>query len=374
LAAPVLSDSLSVDPTAVLTYRNVSTLLLRSLDLFVATAYRFGIFEGESGVGVEEDALRLILLSNNIYFAGFKGSAYRSNLNVTDFSQAALAYLVNLEVLVEYNETNGVPGYQPLTDTTLSYYPLWGISWQITTSVTPISFPDGTAGNVYEITYSTPDGVFAYDIKYVGRPATVDGVNITENDFKAGFTINYYNYTGATGLPGAQIALIAVVGVEAEASSSFRASNDTTPVFGVDVWSSGYRGYLNVENQADSWDAQAKYARASVTAGYISNYPGFTTGGGGVVGWEAAAVILSYQTPNPITISHDPEVGADVPDTASTPPATTTSSVSSTSTGATSSATTGTSSTGAGASGANTVVVSFGMCCAAAIALLAFLL
>jgi len=62
------------------------------LDLFVATAWRYAIFEGEEGLGVVEDALRVIMLKDNLYFAAFQGSAYRSITNFTDFAAAAVAF------------------------------------------------------------------------------------------------------------------------------------------------------------------------------------------------------------------------------------------------------------------------------------------
>jgi len=268
--------------------------------------------------------------------------------------------------LVEYNETNGTPGFQlgSSGDQVLSHYPLWNLDWTIATSATNYTLLDNTIGKLYEVSFTTSDNVFSYYIKFTGSPAVVDNVTISENEFKLGWTIQYYEFSGATNATGGLIALAGGLAVEAAAIASYHQANSSNPRHGVDVALANYRGFVNYENAADTWDVQANYARAGVVFGYVPGYNGFNDISGGFAGWEAASVILSYNLPNPAKIVHDPELGADVP---STPSSTTSGSPGSSTGGATSGSTaSGSSSTGSNANdSAAFAVVSIAMLAAA---------
>jgi len=256
------------------------------------------------------------------------GEARRTNPRPTTptLQQPLLRFfLIRHEAIVEYNETNGISGFQPPPngDQVLSAYQLWARLWQVSVTPTPVTFSDGSTGNLWDISFTTDDDVFSYNVQYAGRPYLVNGVNVTSDKLKFGWELFYYNYTSAVNAPGAQLALIAIVGITAGAQSNYNAPNSTSPSAGVNVLSSGYIGYLNIENQADTWNLQALYAKASVSASYVTNYTNFLPGESAVVGWEVAAVILSYLRPNAYTIIHDPELGAVVPDTPSAPISTT---------------------------------------------------
>jgi len=350
--------------------RNVSVVSIPLLDLFVATAWRWAIYDDNNAIGAEEDALRLILFANNVYFAAFRGSEYRTNTNYTDISLAAFAYFVRFEALVEYNETNNITGFQlgDNGDQVLSYYPLWSVIWLITTSVSDVPLSDGSTGKLYEVTFATPDNVFSYTIKYAGAPVTVDNVTITENEFKLTWTIQYYLYSKANGSPFGQIALAGGVAIAAAATSNFRQPDPTNAnrTGGIDIYENNYHGFLNVENKADTWDIQAIYVASTVTAGFISDYPGFDSGEGGFAGWVAAGVILSYSTPHATKIVHDPELGADIPDTPSSTTSGTTGATgnfgATTASGSgSSSGSTAASSTSVPASSASSVIISLGL-------------
>lgn len=362
LALLVVAPQVSADWLA--SYRNVSSV--SGPDFFAGLAVRWGIFSDGNGVGVEADVLELVMLFNNLYFAGYRGEAYKSKSNYTDFAEAALAFLIRHEAIVEYNETNNIPGFQPGPDgdQILSAYQLWSRFWTVSVTPTPVTFVDGSVGTLYEIDFTTLDGVFNYNVKYAGRPYLINGVNITADRLKFGWELFYYNYTQAVNAPGAQLALVAIVGIEAGVASNYNAPNDSYPFAGLNVFSEGYVGYLNIENTADTWDLQAAYAEAGVAAFYVKNFTTFLPEESVVAGWDVGAIILSYLRPNAFTIIHDPDFGADVPDTPSPPVSSTTSGGVSTSSGSsTASSTTGGSSstTGSKSSGASSVVASLAL-------------
>jgi len=263
-----------------------------------------------------------ICKKNLLIYEHFAEIAKFKNGNITQAAAADFAFLLAFIGLVEYEETNGVPGLQivgwnapsGLSDTLLSVYynnsNTGDVLWDITLTSVDTEFPTGPSAKVYTLTFATSDGVFNYTVTYAGRDLFTGGANIDANSFKIGFNIMYYNYKGASSNPNSQISLLLVAAAEKSAAKSVSNGSPTT-ISNFKVASGGYEGYINFEDTAGSWDINGVYASTGITFGYLSSY------GLGLVealsDWTVAAFFLSYDAIRPSVISYDPEVGANLP-------------------------------------------------------------
>lgn len=182
------------------------------------------------------------------------------------------------------------------------------VKWDITLDSQLTEFPDGGRARVYDLTFATADGVFNYTVTYAGRQLNVGKTVIDANSFKIGFNINYYKYAGASSFPESRVCLVLLVGSSKAAAKQVNSNGDT--VSNVKVQSGGYSGWVNFENQADTWDVTGVKRTTDVVFGYVDQYGQ----GVGVADWTSTALFLSYNATRPQTISYDPEIGADIPE------------------------------------------------------------
>jgi len=282
-------------------YRNVTVYEDALLGEFVATAVRIVIVKEGSGYQGIEDALQLGIDNNQIKLLHFVGIESKDlDGTTTDFDEAAFGFYLQFMGLAEYVEVNQLPGYQPFGgDTFISDYLFAGQSWDITKNYTQ---------GLWSITYTTSDGVFSFTFSYAGKPATIDGVSIDENTAKLSFSISYYKSSGASNNTSSQIALLLIAATEVAAARSNHTSSSQS---GLTINSGEYSGFLNFENTADSWNADAIYSQAAVHYSYDDSNS--DQAGDIVEGYRAGTIILSYLQTRPSLIVHDPEMGASVP-------------------------------------------------------------
>eukprot|EP01112_Ceratiomyxa_fruticulosa_P013557 TRINITY_DN3815_c1_g1_i1.p1 TRINITY_DN3815_c1_g1~~TRINITY_DN3815_c1_g1_i1.p1 ORF type:complete len:351 (+),score=56.58 TRINITY_DN3815_c1_g1_i1:162-1214(+) len=293
-------------------FRSVSVYSNSAADLVVVDMKRWGIYHNEQSEGVLVDLVRLIV-SNSIIgysnFVGDKNIQSPGNSQVTDISTASFAFFLRFEILVEYLETNGVPGFQQGEDTVLSSYELFPktVNWNIDAQTTNYTFDDGTVGKMHNLTYSTQDNVFDFVLSSVGRPFRANNVLVDENSVKLAFNIRYYNYNKASSNPNAQIALAITT---AHRLGSTNLYNNASNSF--NVMSNNYTGFINFENAADTLDFLAVHRSSNVIFDFQA---GLDVEGSMWQNWGASAIILSYNQTRPQLISHDPVMGSQIPDT-----------------------------------------------------------
>jgi len=303
-------------------YRNVTVYQDIPAGIVGAELFRWGIFANNQEAGIVADVIKFIIDNSYVYFSHFSGSAFQT-LSFVDITAADLAFLTRFEEIVEYLDTNGTPGFQR-DDTILSRYPLWNITnYHFNFHQSNGTFPGGVVGPVNNLTCTTPDGVFSFSAAFAGRPVTLWNVSLDENSFKLDFRIRYYNWTGASSNPDAQIALVVSCSTQDANTHSFRSPNATLPTTGFQIAKTGYNGFINFENECDTFDVNGTHHRSSINYEY-SEGPYF---GSFSDNWAGGFFVLSYNQTHPVTIYHDPEIGAELAVTPTSPPSSSASSL-----------------------------------------------
>eukprot|EP01112_Ceratiomyxa_fruticulosa_P003525 TRINITY_DN13856_c0_g1_i1.p1 TRINITY_DN13856_c0_g1~~TRINITY_DN13856_c0_g1_i1.p1 ORF type:complete len:404 (+),score=77.82 TRINITY_DN13856_c0_g1_i1:381-1592(+) len=307
----------SICSSAVITARNITYTENQSTATFTFEGRGAALDTKQKLIGV--DLLAFLASKNVMVYEHFAAVAdYKNGGNLTDAITASFAFLLRFHALVEYEETNGVPGFQHVgwnadngtNDHILSAYynDTVGdtVQWYIDIHEDNVVFANALT-KLYTLTIGTTDGVFNWTATYTGSLFNTKRATIDANSFKIGFNINYYNYDGASNSSQSQVALVLLAGAEKSATKSVTWNG--TDVSGLHVNSGGYKGFINFENQADTWDLSGVYKNSHVTFSYVNNYQVSL----GIIDWTAAAFFLSYDAIRPQTISYDPEFGADLP-------------------------------------------------------------
>jgi hypothetical protein len=123
------------------------------------------------------------------------GSGALTSLTAAAFGWGAAGYYV-----FEYQDNNGVEGFQPIsTDKLLGWYNLscTALQWK----PIDLSWDNSTGAPVYFATLGTTDGVFTARVSGSGHPVQVNGVTLHSKSMKIDVGINYFNnsmYTGSS--------------------------------------------------------------------------------------------------------------------------------------------------------------------------------
>jgi len=279
------------------------------------------------------------------------------NVSFAGASASFLGFAARAFGIVEYEDTNGVAGFQ-LTDTILGGYdlsnPLLGIDWcNIETSVTTVTDVNNVQIKVRSASAITVDNVFGFRVTSTGSYAQIDGVNVDPNTIKIDFVINYYNnpnfaislwtkgYTtnipsDAAAHPNATIALVTgfaavaaagAVGVAKTISTDPTGNSNTGVAYGVAAGASGAAAslysYFTYAQDADIQIFGGAAAKAAVfvskttTANPTGN--GFwniqtALSGGAYAKWGTVDMaIFSFNTFRPQQVYWDPSTGGNTP-------------------------------------------------------------
>eukprot|EP01113_Clastostelium_recurvatum_P007881 TRINITY_DN1368_c0_g2_i1.p1 TRINITY_DN1368_c0_g2~~TRINITY_DN1368_c0_g2_i1.p1 ORF type:complete len:394 (+),score=64.77 TRINITY_DN1368_c0_g2_i1:173-1183(+) len=292
----------------VTTYRNVSVWESELLDVFVATAANIKVDKQGQGTGsIIADATRLAMWGNKVQLVHFQGSAYAKNSDLTSATGAGFEFFLGYAAIVEYMETDAQLGYQ-LGDTIVSTYALDTL-YNIDTSVENRTAADGTQVPVYNVTFTTLDGVFSYWTAYSGHDmATLGNTKLGANSIKMGFNIKYKYRPLDTSQ--SKLALVCVVASRSAAGRAFK--NDGSGNAGVSVTYGAYKGFTNFETKADLWNTAGVHTEAAVKVDYHDDTNSALIG----AGYKGALVVLSYDAIKPAYIYYDPSMGAEIPENA----------------------------------------------------------
>jgi len=118
------------------------------------------------------------------------------NVSLAGAAAAFLGVATRAFGIVEFEDTNNIPGFQ-VGDNILGGYDLANIylgQWcDIEAKVTPVTDANGVTFNVRSAAAITQDNVFGFRVTSIGRYAQIDGVNVDPNTIKIDFVINYFN-------------------------------------------------------------------------------------------------------------------------------------------------------------------------------------
>jgi hypothetical protein len=240
-------------------------------------------------------------------------SLNNANGNSVTFQSAAaaFAFFSRFWGIVEYLDTNGIPGFQP-GDAILSFYPLSRTNLTDWKPINVSSVTLSTGDVVYVVTIQTVDEVFALQVFIAPRPIIADNATIDQDSVKIAIEINYYNYSGASSDPNARIALAVLVGA-AEAVSF---TSGTVASVVIPSGNSIYRGYQDWDLGFTLANTDGSNARSGTVQSYwevkFSNVSEIQ--GQYEAGWIVSAAYFSFgvNETRPGHIWWDPQMGATV--------------------------------------------------------------
>jgi len=267
------------------------------------------------------------ILQTTLAFAYFHAESELSdNGNGTDVSASLFAFATRAFFVFEFDEKNGVPGFQKDADTITGGYDLSKLELQwkpMKINHSMISNENGDKFKVWYITIETTDEVFLLRFIVTGTPVEVSGVKITPDSVKIDFAIRWFenplhvNTTWTTGpsdpvdFPNAQVGLacaMAALAVGAEATSSGPTNDQPTLQFTTE--SGGFTGFFSWADQADVI-VEGYEASRGVRANIIdTNDP--NTHAAFAAGWIIKAMYFSFEGNRPSEVIWDPEVGTHI--------------------------------------------------------------
>jgi len=294
-----------------------------------------GIAANANQMGVTVDAVQFNFTTLNQTTLSF-GFLHESNQQGGGGQQAVvinLLFILRAVAIVEFLDTDGVPGFQPNNnnsnhDTPISFYDLSHplLPWKpIVINSTMIQGPNGP----FKVSYveaTTADDVFFIRFVVTESPVKVGNVTISTSKSKIDFAINYYNPNHGTApwstgispagtYPNAKIGLIGV-SVSGEAFAAF--DNRTTNNGGASSASVTFGTGYSVGNF--SWNPNAQVSvtgtqaavYAFVTEQTVSGMSNTTSNvilGQGV---SFRFLVFSFEAYRPPLVYWDPVFGADI--------------------------------------------------------------
>jgi len=175
--------------------------------LIAAYGYNIKGVKSANDIDVEVDAVAFVMnvlteTTLQWFFAEAAVDVHFSGDGNVSFAGAEAGFLgfaARAFGIVEYEDTNGLPGFQ-LNDTVLggydltSPYNILGSQWcNIDVSVFNYTDVNDVVLKVRSASVITIDGVFGFRVTSVGKYATIDGVKVDPNTIKIDFLINFYN-------------------------------------------------------------------------------------------------------------------------------------------------------------------------------------
>jgi len=226
--------------------------------------------------------------------------------------------------IFEYDENNGVPGFQKDTTDTLNVvYDLSNIALQwkpLVANHSTITDKDGNVFKVWYITAETVDEVFFLRFIVSGTPLEVSGVHITPDSVKVDFAIRWFTAkhvralwtngpSTVTAHPNAQVGIACGFAALAETfdAQTTGASGSSDPV--VTFGSAGFKGFF-------SWSPKADVVVQGVEAGRVVygdiHNADATMDAAFKAGWIVRALYFSFEGIRPSEVAWDPQFGSDI--------------------------------------------------------------
>jgi len=240
-------------------------------------------------------------------------------------SASAFAFLLRMFTVFEFDDNNGVEGYQNGTSDSINgYYDLSNIflTWKpLVVNHTMVTDSNGNQFKVWFITAQTVDEVFLLRFTIAGTPLSVGGVHITPDSVKVDFQVNWFTAlhvpaawtpsgpSSATAHPQAKVGVAMAMAAFAEsAQAKTDGSGNEQPQ--VTFGTAGYVGFFNWNSTADV-TVQGVEAARGVTAD-VQETDDPNVQAAFKAGWIIRAMWFSFNGTRPSSVAWDPQVGTNV--------------------------------------------------------------
>jgi len=271
------------------------------------------------------------LLETALAFEYFHESAETFNATTTNYTNvnaSLFAFIFRFYLVFEYNEMNGIAGFQNGSDLITGLYDLSNaaLPWNdMVINATDVIGSDGNTYKLFYVTIQTTDQVFALRFTVAGTNVNVPGAHLNPESAKIDLFIQWFQplhvaaawTTGPSDpevYPNAQVGFGLAMGALAEAASTSPANDNQNPT--VNFTAGEYVGYfswameVDVEDQSGdvtSGDVYSEIFQIDETAQGGDIYGSFE------VGWVIRAIFFSFEGSRPSAILWDPQVGAVIP-------------------------------------------------------------
>jgi len=282
--------------------------------------------DGKSGsIDVVEFDLTTILQTSMAFgYFHAQGQVNATGVGGATGSASAFAFLLRMFTIFEYDDNNGVPGYQfNSSDSINGKYDLSNaaLEWKgLVANHTTVTDSNGNVFKVWFITAQTVDEVFLFRFTVAGTPLSVGGVHITPDSVKVDFQINWFTDKHVPALwtpgpsnptlhPNAQVGIacgMAAFAESADAETDGTATTDPVISFGA----VGFKGYFNWSPSADVVVQGAEAARAVRAQATETTDPNVIAAF--KAGWIIRALWFSFDGSRPSSVAWDPQMGSNI--------------------------------------------------------------
>jgi hypothetical protein len=251
-------------------------------------------------------------------------TATQPNVN----AQAAVAAFwiaARFFVIFEYNEGNGVPGFQLNTaDTITKYYDLShkDLAWKpITWETETLQDTIGQNFKVHTIGMETLDEVFLIRFVVTEKPVVVNGNRVNSDEVKVDFAIRWFNNdkhvpanwtsgpSDASAAPNAHLGITAVTAAVAGAAAAKEGTANQDP--SLVITSGAYAGFFSWKPNADVTVQGATAARA-VYSHIVDTTQDPNIQAAFAAGWVVRVLVFSFEADRPEEVFWDPTFGTQI--------------------------------------------------------------
>jgi len=228
-------------------------------------------------------------------------------------------------VIFEYNEANGISGYQPdSTDNITRLYDLShkDLQWKpITFETTQLQDSNGQTFKVHTIAMETMDDVFLIKFVVTERPVQVNGHRVNSDEVKVDFAIRWFNNTlhrpanWTTGpsdindAPNSHLGIVAVTAAVAGAAAAREGNSNQDPA--LVIASGAYAGFFSWKPTADVTVQGATAARA-VYSHVVDTSRDPKIQAAFAAGWVVRVLLFSFEANRPEEVYWDPTFGTTI--------------------------------------------------------------
>jgi len=266
------------------------------------------------------------LLQTSLAFGYFHAQSEVTNTTNggSAVTASAFAFLLRMFTVFEFDDNNGVDGYQNGTSDSINgHYDLssFFLEWKpLVVNHSMVTDASGNQFKVWFITAQTLDEVFLIRFTVAGTPLSVGGVHITPDSVKVDFQVNWFTdmhvpalwTTGpstAAAHPNAKVGVaMAMAALAEKAASQTDGTGDEQPQ--VTFATAGYVGFFNWTSTADVVVQGVEAARAVNADVQETDDPNFT--GAFKAGWIIRAMWFSFEGTRPASVAWDPQVGSNI--------------------------------------------------------------
>jgi len=271
-----------------------------------------------------------------LYFEYLTASGRTNNRgNITSISEAAFSFAVRTYLAFEWNDFNGVPGFQFGEDNITGYYDLSSLAleWKPMVINSSQVTSNGEEFKVWSVTIETQDEVFLMRFTVSGTPIRISEVDLTPDSIKIDFQVNWFTdlhvptawTTGVSNpeiYPNASVGLGMVMAAGAETFNS-NVGNSSQSQGGsgnasFQFISAGYTGFFNWEPTVNTVvDGEEYVGAVSVDTQFSGSNS--NQSGGFQAEWIIREIFFSFEGSRPSSVTWDPELGTKIAYNTTTP-------------------------------------------------------